>query len=347
MLKCRIIINIDIMWNNVLVTKKHIENETNYTINHELPHIWPVIKGNCYGVGQNEIIRKLVQNGINHFFAFCIDEALQIRQQFKDKPELIKRINVLIGNRVGEEDLFIENNLTPVISSKPQLERWLNKAKEINKKLDCIIQFNTGMNRNGFEMTNVQFIQDTIKQNEQYLNVIAILSHLGCASSPQSEMTKTQFENWNILRKTFPDIKKTLPGSEGMFYEYGEGDEKGYQGITDYCRIGVVLYGSPVECCKKFGELKPVLNMVSYVNKDDDGYYINLGFKNFFSKTYCKNAIVKINGKDYKLKDVSDDKMYIVTKNNEIKEGDEVLLVGESKQGKIATEDFCSYFESI
>lgn len=84
-----------------------------------------VLKADAYGFGSKEIAQLLLNEGCRNFFVAHLEEGLFLRTFIKQA-----QINVLSGFLPNTEDIFIENDLTPVITDMGMLKSWANKAKE-------------------------------------------------------------------------------------------------------------------------------------------------------------------------------------------------------------------------
>lgn len=277
-MKTKIVINLNNLINNFNFVKDYIKNKTEYTINNIEPELIPVVKNNAYGIGQNEVVDILLKNNQKMFFVFCLDEALELRQVFKNK---IEKLFVLIGNLKNEQEIFYKNNLIPVINNFEQFNDWLELAKKYNVKLTLVLQFNTGMNRNGFNISDIKTIKSIIQNNYNYLNVEFIMSHFGAPEDKSNQQTIQQLKNLKIINENFPNFKKSFAASFGIFNII--------ESIKDYSRPGIILYGWLGKLFKD--NLKPVLNLISYIKFDSKGFYIPLGLENNFTKNIAKMVL--------------------------------------------------------
>lgn len=84
----------------------------------ENTNIIAIVKANAYGCGYKEIIKVLLEKGINDFGVALVSEEKNLRNIF---PEA----SILVTSQFLEEDIYdiIKNNL---IASVPNIELWIS-----------------------------------------------------------------------------------------------------------------------------------------------------------------------------------------------------------------------------
>ena len=82
-----------------------------------------VVKANAYGMGMIEVTRALLESGCNYFYVANIFEGLKLRKKFNSN-----KISIAIfeGYLEGNQKIYAENNLTPVLNNLEQLKRLNN-----------------------------------------------------------------------------------------------------------------------------------------------------------------------------------------------------------------------------
>ncbi len=191
------------------------------------------LKTNAYGTGLKDVGKSLYEAGCNNFFVAHVFEGQELRQVVGDA-----NIFVLHGIWEDSSSIFYENKLTPVLNSLEQIKLWSDFAKSKAETLDCILHFDTGMNRLGLSVAD----RDAIVENTSIvagLNVKVIMSHLACADEPDHPKNKEQLAEFSVIEKSlqqvFPDAKRSLVSSAGIYL----GKEYHY----DLARPGIGLYG--------------------------------------------------------------------------------------------------------
>ena len=135
-----------------------------------------VVKANAYGMGMLRIVEALLEAGCCYFYVANINEALKLREKFNSKQISIA---VFEGYFEGNQKIYAENDLIPILNSLEQVKRFKNYAT-LQQKTKAILNIDTGMNRLGLNQTESEFL---IK-NKVILDNIEleyIMSHLANA----------------------------------------------------------------------------------------------------------------------------------------------------------------------
>ena len=281
----KIIINLDCVLDNYKVLKNKVGNT----------EIYPVIKSEAYGLGSIEVVKLLNCNG---YFVFDISEGIELRKKYK------KDIYVLSAYKQNEKEDLIKNNLIPVVETFNQLEYVLKD----NIK-DYALFFNTGMNRNGFLLEDINKIKELIKNKEPKL----IMTHMGCPDNPNHIMSKTQINNFNNISKLFSKkVLKSIFATEGsMNYDF----------YYDIIRPGIGI----IDLKKDF---KNNIIIKSYIKSIRNNIAtIPFGINNGLPETY-KNGYVFINNERFLIKKIYLNHMTVEV-NNKVKINDEVNITNE------------------
>ncbi|MAZ77003.1 MAG: alanine racemase [Micavibrio sp.] len=205
-----------------------------------------VIKANAYGLGAKQVFNKLKSLGCPQIFVATLDEALSLRVHDKKTP-----IAVLGGLFTGAEKEYLTNNITPVLNTPHEIKAWSTMAKNENTKLPTYIHFDTGMNRLGLSADEARaLINDQSVLNS--LGLQLIMSHFACADDKDHPFTQEQADKFAAIATHFPNAKKSLSNSPGLFtdpsYHY------------DLARPGYALYGgNPTPHLKN--PMKPVVHL--------------------------------------------------------------------------------------
>lgn len=259
--------------------------------------IYPVIKGNAYGFGSDVIVRILHEEfNCDNFFVFTLDEAMFLKKQFENF-----NFYPLGGVKFGYECIFIKNNIIPIINSIEQLERFL-KCANFNVNLEIVLQFNSGMNRNGIEIQDIPNVLNIIKSYS--LKIKFIMSHLACADDVNSLMLIQQLNNFEIISNYFPDIEKSISATDGMM-------NLNNKNLYDILRLGGGMYGFNYS-----NELKNVFSLTSKIRKKNNIYYIQIGRNNGIFKDFERQGFVLVHNKRIKISKVLNNKIVLNTNKN-------------------------------
>lgn len=209
-----------------------------------------VLKADAYGFGVKEIAPILMQEGCSSFFVAHLEEGLFLRNLLKDA-----RIYVLSGLLPGTTDLFVEENLVPVLNSFEMVKLWIQEAQKRGKKLPCVLHFDTGMRRNGFDQLDLAHLFEALQELNN-LDIQLIMSHLVSSHDGKDPLNRLQRDLFEILRCHFPHAKASLADTGGIYL----GSDFHY----DLVRPGKGLFGfftppqneTPLKpCLKLFGRV--------------------------------------------------------------------------------------------
>ena len=187
-----------------------------------------VVKADAYGTGITMASRALYAAGARFFFAATPDEGMAVRAALPDA-----HIFVLNGLYPGAANLYIRQNLMPVLSSLAMLDEWLAKCTERNEAYPSAFHFDTGMNRLGFRLNEASVVRDRVQALGYAPQMV--MSHLACADQPNHEKNRTQLALFGSVLNQFPGIPASLANSAGLM----TGRDYHFQMV----RPGIALYG--------------------------------------------------------------------------------------------------------
>lgn len=216
--------------------------------------VMPVIKADAYGTFLNRRLEFIQDFGI---VAVAIsDEGAYLRDLGFENE-----IFILNQPSIYEIDSIIENHLTVGVANFDFISK-LNSAAKVAKKIVKIhLEIETGMNRTGFFISDLQdCIDDILKMSNVYVD--GVYSHL---SSADVDEKYTEAQYWKFKEATDFLLSKTslkyihLSASNGIlnFNKFG----------FNTVRPGIILYGykSFDECYEKL-DLKPVACLKSKIS---------------------------------------------------------------------------------
>ena len=189
-----------------------------------------VIKANSYGLGMVEIAKALINAGCKYFYVASITEAIKLRQKITSKNI---KIAVFEGFFEGKELIYLQNQLTPIINNLEQLKR-INNFNIHERKLSAILNIDTGMNRLGLNLEEINFL----KKNKDILSITEwdfIMSHLTSSNDYKNSNNEKQLDKIIEFSNVFPHIKMSLANTGGI--------KLGIKFCLDQTRPGIGLYG--------------------------------------------------------------------------------------------------------
>jgi alanine racemase len=190
-----------------------------------------VVKANGYGLGAEEVVKALYEEGCRTFFVAHADEALKI---YSLRPDI--HVYVLNGLMTGDIQEFASYpNITPVLNSLRDIKVWQEMAKKADKKLPAVIHVDTGMNRLGLGTDERNILLNDKESLLEGLDIHFIMSHFSSADEKDHPETPRQAKEFKEIMSHFPSIKGCLCNSAGIFVS----SEYHY----DHVRPGMALYG--------------------------------------------------------------------------------------------------------
>ena len=190
-----------------------------------------VVKANGYGLGAPTVVRTLAKAGCRLFFTAHLDEAITVRETLPD-PAI--EIGVLNGLCPGEEPVYREHTLFPVLNDLSQVAQWRRYCRDLGATAPAALQIDTGMTRLGLPAGEVdRLIADpalTAGAAYRYL-----MSHMACADTPDHPLNRQQLERFRRAVAAIPHDVAMLAASSAIFL--------GPEWHFDMVRPGVALYG--------------------------------------------------------------------------------------------------------
>jgi alanine racemase len=306
-----------------------------------------VVKAFAYGSEACEIAKKLENLGADYLAVAYIKEGVSLRDGGISKPVL-----VLHPQSTNFEEI-IDRCLTPNIYSKFTLAAFIKTAEALNQKNYPVhLKINTGLNRLGFNLEEMDWVAKTIKNTES-VRVDGIFSHLAASEdAAEKEFTNYQIENYNkAVNKLFPQLGyeplKHLCNTSGII-NYPEAH-------FDMVRTGIGLYGfgNSAEEDKKLkpvGTLKTIISQIHHIKKGESVGYnrvfkadkdiktatLPIGHADGINRIYGKQKTnVLINEQLAPLiGNVCMDMIMVDISGIDCKEGDEVILFGKEKSAE-------------
>ena len=175
------------------------------------------VKADGYGLGARQVTRLLAEAGCRTFFVSTWAEA-EALGQMHGGTELV----VLHG--VGPDDVAaaLTGVARPVLNTPAQVARW--KAHAPGRPCDVMVD--TGMNRLGLRMDEIQLVEG--------LTLHTLHSHLACADE-DSPMNDVQRNRFAAVAATVTAQRYALANSAGICL--------GRDYSFDMVRPGLALYG--------------------------------------------------------------------------------------------------------
>ena len=280
----------------IFISKRNLVN--NYEIIREKSGnsvIMSVIKGDAYGHGIQECAEVLKKSGCKHFYVARLEDAIDLRKKHKESIG----IYLLSGTTSIETCKLLKKfKITPIINNLSQLE-IISKYLE---SIKIILHFDTGMNRLGFKVNEIDLIKKYIDLDK----IKFLMTHLSSADEKNLIECRSQLSEIKKINRFF-NKPLSIANSSGIFL--------GKVFHLNYVRPGKSLYGINPFLKKSFG-LKgvmsiyaPILQIASIQKGKTIGYSktyktkknmrvatIDFGYSDGYLRSGSNNSKVYING---------------------------------------------------
>lgn len=314
--------------------------------------IFSVVKANAYGHGIIKISQHLRKLGVNTLAVAFAEEAIKIRNS-GDTGEIL----LIVSGNKDEADAVAEYNLQTIISDTEMLEHYNNAGKKFNKIVPLHLFINTGMNRDGINYFKaVEFMQ--LSQKYSNIKIVGLLTHFSTSEFEDTSFADMQLNRFEVTRKSLED--------SGFNFKYIHTANSG--GIINVknshynaVRPGISMYGyMPSRELNDRVDLKPVLSLKSKVLliKDIDenevvGYskkyitdkktkiaIIAIGYGDGYTTRLTNKGKCIINSKKFNIiGSVCMDQLMVDVRNDDVRVGDEVTLIGKQGDEEISIYD--------
>jgi len=318
-----------------------------------------IVKANAYGHGMVGIAKILQAEGVDFFGVAFADEGAILRENGITKP-----IVVLFPGAIEEAPIYCNYDLQPVASSKRFMNALQNEAEKSGITLKAHLFIDTGMHREGIKIELLQDFLDFMSGLKN-VDIIACCTHF--ATAPDN----LEFANYQL--KSFIGAIDRL-SADGFKFQYLHASNSAGIGNLPEARLniirpGLTLYGyAPSDALNDFFHVRPILKLKSKVivthrikrgesvgysrlfiaDKDTTIATLPIGYGDGFSRLLTGEAKCIINGKKYPIVgSICMDACMADVGDDDIKPGDEVVLIGDQGKESIMATDIARVVNTI
>ncbi len=305
--------------------------------------VMPMIKANAYGHGMDGIAPYL-EPYVDSFGVALVEEGIRLRELGITKPILVA------GGTLPEQiPSFLEYDLM-LTASSPELLDYAEAAAESAKKtLTVHLKIDTGMERVGVHYYEAQaFLEQSLAC--KHVLIQGIYTHFANSEDPALTHARQQLDRFQEVLQFYE--KRSLPtpmrhmANSGAILQFPESH-------MDLVRPGVLLYGVYPVGVDNTVDVAPALTWKSHVvyskitrpghpvsygslwqpNTETRIVTIPCGYADGYFRRMTNRAQVLINGKKYpQVGRICMDQFMVDAGQDEIRMGDEVILLGEGIQ---------------
>ena len=339
-------IDLDAIEYNIEKMKENLPEDTKLIV---------VAKADCYGHGALQITSLLsLKEYVWGFAVATLDEAIVLRRGGVTKPILV------LGCIFPEQWIdALENNIRITVYTEELTKVLSDLAVKIGRKAYVHVKLDTGMGRIGF--TPGKEGADKIEEISKLPNIVmeGLYTHFSKADEGDKSYTMKQMEAYTWMKEELTGRGITFSyyhccNSAGIIDLKGAGQNLSRAGISTYG-----MYPSE-EVHKENVDLKPALELIShvaFVNWVDEGKMISyggtyvtkrrtkiatipVGYGDGYPRSLSNKGYMLIHGKKAPIigRVCMDQCMVDVTEIEDVKFGDEVVLVGRDGDEYLSVE---------
>lgn len=330
-----------------------------------------VVKGNAYGHGISSFVPLAEELGVNHFSVFNAQEAYDVLHSAKNDPD------IMIMGMLDRPQLewAIENELHFFVFDLERLRDANTIAQQMGKPAHIHLEIETGMNRTGIQVPELEEAIDMLKSNSVIFEGLCT-HYAGAESIANYYRVQQQIKNYNHIEEhimehgVVPRIKHTACSAASIRYPETQ---------MDLARIGILQYGFfPTREVLVDYQTKnevhdiPLKRVISWKSKIMDvrnvrkgefiGYgtsylanehmtigLIPVGYCNGYSRSLSNQGRVLIRGQRVSVIGMVNMNMLAIdlTTVAGAEKGDEVVLIGEQGNQEISVASFSEFSNQV
>ncbi len=242
----------------------------------------PIVKANAYGHGLEPIAQTAIKSGAKLIGVATVEEAVRLRDAGIETPIL-----VMMPSSREALRLFVEYQLTPIVSDTSLAETLNTLANEARRVVPIHCKIDTGMGRQGIGY-------DEALEKLQFIKRITNLDIQGiCTHFPTADRTDDSFTQAQI--KSFKQLVKQMEKA-GIPYEMAHAANSAAivnypDSLFDAARPGLMCYGVwPTKTNSTLPTLRRVLRWeTSVVQVRQLKPHANIGYR----RTYTTRAPIQ------------------------------------------------------
>jgi alanine racemase len=320
-----------------------------------------MVKANGYGHGAAEISQTLIQAGADAFGVATLEEAVQLRE-----AGIQAALIVLAGVFPAQLDTFVEYKLTPVVHDLISLKALDRESSRRQVELGVHLKIDTGMGRLGFLAAEADQWIAAIKQSES-LHIQGVFSHFSHAESVQGDYTQKQLE---IFKRVLGQLRSAGVVPDLVHLANSAATITLPAAYFDMVRPGLMLYGVyPSPNMKEQINLKPALswktkilqlkNVPSGTSVSYGQTYVTeresliatlpIGYADGYPRFLSNRGEALVRGQRARIagRVCMDLTMIDVTDIRNVRQGDEVVLLGRQGGAEISADEIAAWANTI
>lgn len=318
-----------------------------------------VVKADGYGHGDAPVARAALEAGASWIGVALVEEGIGLREAGIEAPIL-----VLSEFPPGSDADALAAGLTPTLYTTDGLDRLAAAAKRLDAPPAVHVKVDTGMHRVGLYPP---------EDASEFIALVAaagfelhgLWTHFASAES-DDEGTKQQLR-WLLAAAAGLRARGTRP--RYLHAANSAGTLRFPDAHLDVVRVGAAMYGlDPGGGIGPAAGLRPALRWVSAVTlvhqlpagerlsygwtyelgRDANVATVPVGYEDGYARSLSNKAEVLIRGKRYRVSGtITMDQLLVDCGNDDVRPGDEVVLIGDQGTERVTAEDVGEHMGTI
>lgn len=304
--------------------------------------VMAMVKAFAYGSGGAEIAGILQYHKVDYLGVAYADEGVELRKAGINLPIMV------MNPEIYAFDTIVDHNLEPELYSFELLESFDNFLKqEAIQHYSVHLELETGMNRLGFSISEVEQLSKLIKETST-MKIQSVFTHF--AASEEEEQDEFSLHQYTIFKEATDAIKKETGSNFLSHIANSAAVVRHTEMQLDMVRLGIGLYGVDSTAGNKLklqtvATLKSTIAQIKKLKKGESVSYnrkgivekdaviatIRIGYadgyprklSNGIGKVWVKGKLAPIIGTI-----CMDMFMIDITTIEDIAEGDDVIIFG-------------------
>jgi alanine racemase len=319
-----------------------------------------VVKADGYGHGDARVARAAFEAGATWIGVALVEEGIALRQAGVEAPVL-----VLSEFPPGSEGDALAARLTPTVYTTEGLDRLAAATRGLPEPA-VHVKVDTGMHRVGLYPPEAASEFAALVAAAGF-SLEGLWTHLASAESEQDDDGTRKQLRWLMAAADGLRARGTRP--RYLHAANSAGTLRFPEARLDVVRVGAAMYGlDPGGGIAAAAGLRPALRWVSAValvhrlpagerlsygwtyelGRDANVATVPVGYEDGFSRASSNRAEVLIRGKRYRVSGtVTMDHLMVDCGNDEVRPGDEVVLIGDQGSERITAEELGAHVGTI
>jgi alanine racemase len=358
------------MWytSEILLSESNVKHNIDFihSITGKQTQFSSVVKGNAYGHGIEVFVPIAQRCGVRHFSVFSTNEAYRVKKVAQ--PDTTIMIMGMVDNNALE--WVIEEEIEFYVFETDRLEKARAAAQKVGKPARIHIEVETGMNRTGMSLALMPQVFQYIKKHHQYFDYVGLCTHYaGAESYSNYYRVQNQIQTFRQVaaqgeeRQVTPKMYHTACSAALLSFPETK---------MDMARVGILQYGywpskeTLIRCLNETGDQRdPLRRAIKWRSKimsmkevpagDFIGYgtsyltetdmkiaAVPVGYAYGYTRSLSNQGRVLIHGQRMSVIGIVNMNMILVDVTNleNVKKGDEVVLIGGQGDLTISVDSF-------